>query len=149
MKPLLGAVVARSSAGFALPVYLTSIDARATTPGFEVSAQTSLKARSRFSSSRVGSSRVLSAAIVSPVRCAPPRVGITAEGMVLTTVPELIAAPRRGLWQPSQVRRSPGRTWIQLRWVWMLRPWASSTEKASATSAGTTSLNEPSGSTGA
>jgi hypothetical protein len=45
-----------------------------------------------------------------------------AAGIALTTVPELIAAPRRGLWQPSQVRRSPGRTWIQLRCVWMPRP---------------------------
>ena len=72
-----------------------------------------------------------------------------AAGTALTTVPELIAAPRRGLWQPSQVRRSPGRTWIQLRWVWMPRPLASRIEKPSATSAGTMSLNEPSGSTGA
>ena len=66
MKPLLGTAVTRSSAGFALPVYLTLTAVRATTPGFEVSAQMSVKARSGFRSSAVGSSRVRRAASVSP-----------------------------------------------------------------------------------
>src|SRR5580765_7369913 len=94
MKPLLGAAVSRSSAGLALPVYLTLIAARAVTPGFEVSAQMSLKARSLFRSSALGSSRVRSAAIVSPDWCALPSVGVIAAGTALATVPELIATPR-------------------------------------------------------
>ena len=69
--------------------------------------------------------------------------------MALATVPELIAAPRRGLWQPSQVRRSPGRTWIQLVWVWNAWPLSLTTARPIGVSAGTVSLNEPSGSIGA
>ena len=99
--------------------------------------------------SAVGSSRVRSAAMVSPVWCWPLRSVRSAAGCVLATLPELSDAPRRGLWQPSQVRRSPGRTWIQLVWVWKARPSASMMASASGTSAGTCSLNEPSGSTGA
>ena len=62
----------------------------------------------------VGSRRVRVPAIVSPDWCADDSVVLIAAGVVLTTAPELMAPPRRGLWQPSQVRRSPGRTWIQL-----------------------------------
>ena len=69
-------------------------------------------------------------------------------GSVLTTAPEFSEAPRRGLWQPSQVRRSPGRTWIQLVCVWMARPSLSMMDSASGTSAGTLSLKLPSGSMG-
>jgi hypothetical protein len=47
------------------------------------------------------------------------------------------------------VRRSPGRTWIQLVWVWKARPFASTTASAIGVSAGTFSLKEPSGSIGA
>ena len=65
------------------------------------------------------------------------------------TAPELSAPPRRGLWQPSQVRRSPGRTWIQFVCVWKPRPLASTTDSAIGVSAGMFSLNEPSGSIGA
>ncbi len=68
---------------------------------------------------------------------------------MLTIEPELIGAPRRGLWQPSQVRFSPGRTWIQLVCVCSARPCASITASAIGVSAGTFSLNEPSGSIGA
>ena len=75
--------------------------------------------------------------------------GSTAAGSELTTAPEFSAPPRRGLWQPSQVRRSPGRTWIQLVWVWKARPSESMTASAIGVSAGTASLNEPSGSIGA
>src|SRR6185503_20792793 len=91
--------------------------------------------------------RVRIEAIVSPelrwLHSAPE----TPAGVALTTWPEFSDAPRRGLWQPSQVRRSPGRTWIQFKWVWIARPLASTIDSASGVSAGTFSLNEPSGST--
>jgi hypothetical protein len=96
-----------------------------------------------------GSSRVRSEASVSPLWCCDDSAALMPAGSALTTGPLLSAAPRRGLWQPSQVRRSPGRTWIQLVWVWMARPSASITLSASGTSAGTCSLKLPSGSIGA
>ena len=101
----------------------------------------------RFSA--VGSSRVRVSAIVSPERWAEAIDASSPEGTALTMAPEFSAPPRRGLWQPSQVRRSPGRTWIQLVWVWNARPCASMTDSARGVSAGTLSLNEPSGSIGA
>ncbi len=61
-------------------------------------------------------------AIVSPDWRAVDSVVLMPAGVVLTTAPELMAPPRRGLWQPSQVRRSPGRTWIQLVCVWNASP---------------------------
>src|SRR5450759_1553932 len=114
MIPLVGAAVARSSLATALPVYLRAIVGRAVTPAWVVSAQKSVYIRSPTSLSMVGSRRVRVDAIVSPDWCAACSVDLTPAATVLTTAPELSAPPRRGLWQPSQVRRSPGRTWIQL-----------------------------------
>ena len=93
--------------------------------------------------------RVRIEAIVSPEWRWLHSAGDTPAGVALTTSPEFSDAPRRGLWQPSQVRRSPGRTWIQFKCVCRLRPLASTIDSASGVSAGTCSLNEPSGSTGA
>src|SRR5438105_10761993 len=98
---------------------------------------------------RLASRRALVEAIVSPDWWALDNAVRKPAGTLLTTAPEFSAPPRRGLWQPSQVRRSPGRTWIQLVWVWNARPLASMTASAMGVSAGTVSLNEPSGSTGA
>src|SRR5678809_1428811 len=97
----------------------------------------------------VGSRRVRVPAIGSPDWRAVDSAVLIAAGVVLTTIPELMAPPRRGLWQPSQVRRSPGRTWIQLVWVWNASPFSLTTARPIGVSAGTVSLNEPSGSIGA
>ena len=110
---------------------------RAVTPGLLVSAHTSVETMSGFRFSALGSALVRVAAMVSPEPCWAASTGFSAAGMLLTMVPEFSAPPRRGLWQPSQVRRSPGRTWIQFRWVWMPRPLASTTASASGVSAGT------------
>ena len=88
-------------------------------------------------------------AIVSPDWRAVDRAVLMPAGVVLTTAPELMAPPRRGLWQPSQVRRSPGRTWIQLVCVCSPSPRSLTTARPIGVSAGTVSLNEPSGSIGA
>ena len=75
--------------------------------------------------SAVGSRRVRSEAIVSPDWCAADSVVFMPAGSVFTDGAGVHGeAPRRGLWQPSQVRRSPGRTWIQFWWVWNERPLA-------------------------
>src|SRR4029078_10356722 len=94
----------------------------------------------------VGSRRVRVPAIVSPDWRADDSVVFVAAGAALTTEPELMAPPRRGLWQPSQVRRSPGRTWIQLVCGWNATPLSLTTARPIGVSAGTVSLNEPSGS---
>jgi hypothetical protein len=125
------------------------MSARAVTPVWAVSAHTSVNSGSASSVSAAGVWRVRVEAMVSPVWWVEASEARSAAGRVLTTTPEFSEAPRRGLWQPSQVRRSPGRTWIQLVCVWMARPLASMIDRASGVSAGTCSLNEPSGSTGA
>src|SRR5918993_1006823 len=93
MIPLTGTAVLRSSFADALPVYFSVIDGRALTPAF-----------------------------VSPDWCAVASVVFSPAGWLLAIAPELMAPPRRGLWQPSQVRRSPGRTWAQLVCVWKATP---------------------------
>src|SRR2546423_13321737 len=147
--PLVGTGVARSFAALALPVYLSEIDGRAVTPGFAVSAHTSVDTMSAARSITAASRRARVAAIVSPDRCWLDKAVFSADGTALTIWPELSAPPRRGLWQPSHVRRSPGRTWIQLVCVWKARPLASMTASAIGVSAGTFSLKDPSGSIGA
>ena len=116
------------------------------TPAFAGSAHTSLDTGSGMRLISVASRRVRVPAIVSPLWCAARIESSRPFGRESTTAPVFSAAPRRGLWQPSQVRRSPGRTWIQLVWVWKPRPFSSTMDSAIGVSAGTLSLNEPSGS---
>ena len=126
-----------------------AIDARAVMPGFVVSAHTSEYSMSPPRFSAVGSSLVRVEAIVSPEARPAVMDARSAVDIVSAIAASLIDAPRRGLWQPSQVRRSPGRTWIQFRCVCNARPLASMIAKPIGVSAGTISLNEPSGSIGA
>src|ERR1700712_5991420 len=104
MIPLVGTAVTRSSVATVLPVYLREIAGRAVTPALVVSAQKSVYIMSLTSFSAVASRRVRVEAIVSPDWCAACSVDLTPVATVLTTAPELSAPPRRGLWQPSQVR---------------------------------------------